>query len=144
MYSSRTPALPRQWIRGKMMMNERDPSPLPNVVLVENAPELRSLLAAALKEMGYDVTVADNCRGALRGALETLAHVEFALIDQANCGALDFQLLSEQPRLPVIVMSASRDLVAKEIPRVYHLRKPFSRQMLQHVIHDATAHRVDA
>ena len=115
-----------------------------SILVVEDDPALQQAWAATFEQAGYEVRVAGNAPDAMAHLL-TSPHPELALLDlglppqpgDPSVGlALIAQLLSEQPRLKVIVLTG-QDEPAVSLKAIAqgafdYLQKPASRaQVLQ-------------
>ena len=121
------------------MPSPADPHPraepvLPCILVVEDEPVIRELMAILLEEEGYTVVqAADGLE-----ALETVARhpVDLVLSDvkmpRLDGAALAHQLRAQAPPLPVILMSAVYAEV--DLPGVRFLRKPVNCEHLLDII----------
>jgi DNA-binding response OmpR family regulator len=113
------------------------PSP-PTILVVDDEPAIRALLAVFLHDEGYAVRTAPDGRAALvevaRGGVGlVLSHVKMPHLDGV---AMTHQLRKRQPALPVVLMSAAP---IAGLPLVPVLRKPFALEQVTDLISAALA-----
>ena len=117
------------------------------VLVVDDEPPVRTMIAAALERQGY--TVEQACDG--RNALEALEMNTFNLVltdivmNDVNGIALLERIHALQPNLPVVMVTAVHDIsVAIDSMRrgAYdYLLKPFEREQLLSTVDRALSHR---
>ncbi|MFC3671506.1 MHYT domain-containing protein [Novosphingobium pokkalii] len=116
-----------------------------HVLLVDDDPDLRRALAAALTDLGHDVQAVGDGPAAL-ALLETVTREghtlpEVAVLDYAMPGMTGAELAAElgrrHPALRIVFMSGFADLAAIEAvagPEAIVLRKPFATDRLAEAI----------
>jgi PAS domain S-box-containing protein len=114
-----------------------------HILLVEDDPDVRDLMARRLQLLGYDVTVAEDGHRAL-GMLPQQRDIDLLLTDIVLPGGLYGDNLAQQaralrPGLKVLFMSGypktARDRMADDNAAI--LRKPFRNQELAQALHRA-------
>ena len=112
------------------------PTPSARILLVEDAPEVRSLLAAELERAGHVVHAAGSCAAASAQladhGMPDLVITNFILTDG---GGLDLARLarSGQAQPPVLLISGYHQAVVGAGPRTRWLAKPFTPTTLREV-----------
>ncbi len=112
------------------------PPPSARILLVEDAPEVRALLAAELERAGHVVHAAASCTAASAQladhGLPDLVITNFILTDG---GGLDLARLarSGQAQPPVLLISGYHQAVVGAGPRTRWLAKPFTPKTLREV-----------
>ena len=119
----------------------------PRVLVVDDEPQVRSMIGNTLDRLGYEVELAPSGRR----ALELLDAGSFDLVltdivmQDVNGIALLERIHSMQPDLPVVMVTAVHDIgVAIDSMRrgAYdYLLKPFDRENLMSTVHRALDHR---
>lgn len=119
----------------------------PRVLVVDDEPQVRSMIGSTLERHGFDVEMARSGRG----ALDVLESGSFDLIltdivmQDVNGIALLESVHSQHPDLPVIMVTAVHDIgVAIDSMRrgAYdYLLKPFERELLMSTVRRALDHR---
>jgi two-component system cell cycle sensor histidine kinase/response regulator CckA len=114
------------------------PSEKPARLLVaENDPTLRSIVATLLEGEGYETLQAVDGEDALRLAMQHLHSLDLLLTDERMPGMNGHELVrvlkSIRPNLKVIVMSGSGDIAAA-VPDAVVLLKPFALEELSRLI----------
>lgn len=121
--------------------------PKARILIVDDEPDLREILAAYLRGRDYEVFVAEEGGVALEFLREVACDLALIDIDMADMNGLTLALAirTHQPRLPVslILMSGlittDRWIQARAIGVERLLAKPFSAQQLWHEINEALA-----
>lgn len=109
----------------------RAPAGTPPVLVVDDDPDARWLLAALLAEEGYAVTEADNADAALR-CLSERPDIQAVLTDIQMPGTIDgfelaMRLTRESPEIAVLLTSGREHPTASALPSgVKFLLKPWS------------------
>ena len=107
------------------------------LLVAEDDPTLRSLVATLLEEEGYETLQAADGEDALRLAMQHLHSLDLLLTDDRMPGMNGYELTrvlkSIRPDLKVIVMSGSGDIVAA-VPDAAILLKPFALEELSRLI----------
>lgn len=107
------------------------------VLVAENDPSLRSIVATLLEGEGYETFQAADGEDALRLAMQHLHSLDLLLTDDRMPGMNGHELTrvlkSIRPDLKVIVMSGSVDIAAAE-PDAAILLKPFALEELSRLI----------
>jgi two-component system KDP operon response regulator KdpE len=107
-----------------------------HILVVDDEPQIRSLLQTALEGRGYDVRLANDGREALNVAVT--AWPEVIILDLSLPGGIDglevCRRIREWSRVPIVVLSAregDRDKVAAlDLGADDYLTKPFSMEEL--------------
>ena len=118
------------------------------VLVVDDEPQVRSMIGSALERSGFEVELAISGRQALR-LLESGVNFDLVLTDivmqDVNGLALLERVHAQQPDLPVVMVTAVHDIgVAIDSMRrgAYdYLLKPFEREHLINTVHRALDHR---
>jgi len=123
----------------KDRMKQRQPGPY-NILIVDDDPEMRSLLHEELQEEGYRVTLAKN-------GLDVLSELPFTSYDliitdwklPLRDGIQILKSVRElQPGVPVVLITAFGDAkVRKQVEKAggVYLQKPFSMEAFRSMVH---------
>jgi DNA-binding response OmpR family regulator len=129
-------------MRGKMSFQPKATIPTPgrcNLLIVDDDPEMRSLLSEELEEEGYKVTVAKN-------GLDVLSDIPFTAYDliitdwklPLRDGIQILKSVREiHPNIPVILITAFGDSkIRKKVEKAggVYLQKPFSMEAFKEMV----------
>jgi len=122
--------------------------PQQRILVVDDEPAIRSIIAAMLTRLGYSPTVATNADDALQRLREDAAY-DLVLSDIMMPGidgiALLDRITSDHPDTPVVLITAVQDVhIATNAFRhgaFDYLLKPFERAQLERVVTRAVEHR---
>ena len=107
------------------------------LLLVEDDPTLRSLIARMLEEEGYETLQATDGEEAMRLAMQHLHALDLMLTDDRMRGISGYELTrvlrSFRADLKVIVMSGIAD-IAEVLPDAVVLLKPFALEELSRLV----------
>jgi two-component system cell cycle sensor histidine kinase/response regulator CckA len=107
------------------------------LLLAEDDPTLRSLVATMLEREGYETLQAADGEEALRVAMQHLESLDLLLTDDRMPGMNGYELTrflrSVRPDLKVIVMSGSAD-IPPPVPDAAILLKPFTLEELARLV----------
>ena len=106
-----------------------------SILLVEDYYNLRVLTAKILRELGYNVTEAENSRHALELAKQAGSHFDMILTDivmpELSGTALAVQVSDAQPDIKILLMSGYAENQSEEqTPQHPYIQKPFSPEQL--------------
>lgn len=112
-------------------------------MVIDDQPGVRRLIAEALKQVGFNVTVATDGQEALEEI--ALEEPSLVILDMKMPGMNGVEFLQELRRrflaLPVIVITAYNELdlaeQASKLGASYYLQKPFDLQDLYHLVRQA-------
>lgn len=114
------------------------------VLIAEDEPALRNLVASTLKAEGYGLLLAGSAEEAMRLAAEHSGRIDLLLTDAIMPGRSGFDLanalIADRPDLPVIVMSGYPEemLDVNGLTRAIVLvQKPFTPRELRQRVRDA-------
>lgn len=121
--------------------------PRPRVLIADDDPAIRRMLAVTLGKQGYDT--ADACDG--QEALDAMqaGHVDLVLLDLMMPKMTGWQVLTEREatpalrKIPVIVITAGRGDTVEQIDKggvCELLLKPFDFEVLQAMVKSCLAH----
>jgi CheY-like chemotaxis protein len=114
------------------------PQSAPNVLVVEDDPDIAMALQDLLEFQGFHVDCAQTCRQAFSSIEQNVYHavlLDLGLPDGDGCSILE-KLRASHPSPPVIVLTASnRDLVP--LHAYARLTKPWKRGELWEILHRA-------
>ena len=116
---------------------------VPTVLVVDDTPQISSMVASVLKMEGFSVLTANNATDAIRLASNHPGGIDLLLSDVMMPGmdgpALARELRSSKPDLPVILMSgACQNSEMKAGGPVQFIEKPFSLAKLIGMVHILT------
>lgn len=120
------------------------------VLLVEDEPAIRALLAQCLEAEGYDLVLAGSGAEALSLCMETEHAIDLVVADLNLPDVLGSEvasrLRSRTPDLPVVFMSGSLDTATQvaEVTRIPVLTKPFSLAEFNRAVRGALGTRTAA
>lgn len=108
---------------------------MPRLLVVDDQPDIRDVIAAYLKQQGHVVIALGHDAAALR-ALESGAF-DVMIIDVASCGAAGLRLAetAAENGIPVLVMSGE-PLPIERRDRYRFLQKPFHLAALGSALRD--------
>jgi CheY-like chemotaxis protein len=114
------------------------------ILIVEDNPDCRELLACYLRHMGYEPTEARNGHEAIRLAVATHPHLIFVDIGLPDMNGVELTELLQQDfetsEIPVVVFTAWSPNVWKEKARkagaAEYILKPASAEVIRKVIED--------
>jgi two-component system, cell cycle sensor histidine kinase and response regulator CckA len=128
---------------------ERSPRGSETVMIVEDEPAVRSFVASALRDEGYQLLLAASAEEAAHVSDEHPGAIDLLLTDAIMPGKSGIELASamvaERPGLPVIIMSGytKESLTVRGLAEpVNLLRKPFTPTELRQRIRAALGHPV--
>jgi DNA-binding response OmpR family regulator len=106
----------------------------PRVLVVEDDPDLRQLVADVLADAGYDVQTMDNGRDVLvrlgsRKERPALLLLDLMMPDVSGWDVLEALQGQRRPAPAIVVLSAVPD-AAMPLPHVRWVRKPFDAESL--------------
>jgi CheY-like chemotaxis protein len=120
------------------------PNSKPTVLIVDDEPAIRHLLAASLRSDGYDVIEAADGQDAIR-AVEAASSLDVVVSDiympYVNGFSLAIALRESRPELSVVFMSGYPVDHALISAQTFMLRKPFLRSELLSTVREAVARR---
>ncbi len=113
---------------------------MPTVLVVDDEPLIRQVVALMLQQDGYSVLTAGGGAEAISVSRSHDGAIDLLVSDVAMPGmdgpTLATELLEANPQLPVLFMSASReDAHLSACPRFRLLPKPFSMATLRGAVH---------
>jgi CheY-like chemotaxis protein len=117
----------------------------PTLLVVEDEPSVRTLVASALRGDGYRVLLAGSAEEALRIADAHPEPIHLLLTDAIMPGQtgieLAHRLAADRPELRVIVMSGHTEETVSGLDEGFDLlRKPFAPRELRQRVHEALDH----
>jgi CheY-like chemotaxis protein len=106
-------------------------APLPTVMVVDDNPDVRGMIARVLEEAGFTVT----CAGSAREAFSKLGDAVGAMVvdvvmPEVNDPELARRAWALRPDIPVLFVSAHPESPATDAPLLHRLLKPFSPDQL--------------
>ncbi len=126
------------------MEGQPAPNSKPTVLIVDDEPAIRRLLAASLRSDGYDVIEASDGQDAIR-AVEEADALDVVVSDiympYVNGFSLATALHESRPDLSIVFMSGYPVDHALISAKTYLLRKPFLRSELLSTVREAVARR---
>jgi len=120
------------------------PAPLHKlaILVVDDEPAFRSLVAATLKQDGYHVMEASDGAEAVEVA-EKVKHVDLVVTDirmpQMDGVELTNALRKTQPYVPVVFITGHPTDIRRFVPNSCTLNKPFLREDLMRAVHQFMA-----
>jgi DNA-binding response OmpR family regulator len=115
------------------------------ILVVDDDPELRRMLTFALADEGYDVRGVPNGRAALElleGWLPNVIVLDLMMPDLDGWAFRTEQLATPAVAdVPVIVLTAARDVQAQVLGSVAILPKPFNLEQLLETVTDVVGSR---
>lgn len=121
----------------------RDRPKIPRLLLVDDEPDLRWLLAGCLRDRGYEVVEAESGEEALASIDETRPDAVVSDVRMPGISGVELlvQVLEQDPKLPVVLMSALDDVAtavgAMKLGAYDYLAKPFDNDELLRVVERA-------
>jgi two-component system OmpR family response regulator len=112
-----------------------------HILVVDDNPGVRDVVAALLEDRGYRVSAAADGR-AMRRVLASGERIDAVVLDAIMPGESSASLAEHlrARRLPMVMISGSRDAIeAAERKRLPLLRKPFSMRQLYAALDQALA-----